>query len=245
MSTFSPQKPAPGWQRRWPAEAFQLMLRTPWVVAVVLAVSLGVGLIDAHITHHRSNIIFHAAAILLVGTPLLTWMHYALGKHERYISGPFDHIPTIMRRASSAVMALIIIVAFFMFMIPADAQVQNALDRSVLMRAWISANFILTTPMFFVYQGMFVLLVIPLVNAGDEQNVIIAQKAHAKLVEVWPRVTLHALLILFLVRPLVPPYLFTPLVIFAYYVIYVAGREIIGGITGNAEESKAPVLAPT
>lgn len=187
----------------------------------------------------------HFMFILFVGGPLLAWLYHALGKHEKYIYSSFTGYGEVMKMSWPAVIIILILIAILLpGMMSETANAESAYE-SRLQEVFSNANFIITSPMIFLYQGMFTFLVVSLVNAGPEENRIIAIKAQDKLKEVLPHIALQSFFALLLLRIFLPPFVVTGFIIFFYYMIYVAGREIIGGITGNAEESKAPVLAPT
>ena len=237
MSVFAPQKPSEGWKRRWPEEAANLMRGTAYLLVIFVSVCMVGGFISAIAQEGPLKIFTESLLCVFVFCPLISWLFHALGKHEAYVSGRF----TGYQECIKLTLFLAIFVAVFLSLLwigAVSGQVPEDKPVLTLSRVIAEASDGLTMAFIFSYTGMFRLLTVPMVNSGHIHNEIIARRSHDKLKEVFPRVTITTFLVSMWSEIILPPAVHFVLQVFLLYVIYVAGREIIGGITGNKDVAR-------
>lgn len=250
MSTFSPKTPDPGWERRWVNEAWGLLRDTPEILLVMVGLSAAGGFIKAVAASDRvdlltSSIVTIALACFLF-SPLIAWGYFALGRREGYVSGRFtgyQEAAEMAVRTGLFVLCCFSVIWVLTLMTPAtppeEVRVKPITAWSVL---YLGADG-LAQGFVFGWAGMFRHLTVGMVGGSPDENRHISKRAHEKLLSVFPKVTVYAMITFFAVI-LLPGPVVLALYLGFFYWLYVSGREIIGGITGNrqASESRSPVL---
>lgn len=243
MSVFAPQRPSEGWQTRWPREAFGLMRQTPHILLVICAVPLSCGFLLEIMPLNTLHLFTYGMMLSGVGCPLIAWAFHQMGKHEAYVEGRFTEYGEPVKISIGTALFVMALMSLLWIGV-AQGQTEPA-DALRLGRVFSGATNIITGAIIFSYAGMFRLLVIPMVNQGQVRNAVLAKQAHNKLREVFPSVSLVCLVVYIVLDRLLPGYVKLPLAILFLYIVYVAGREIIGGITGNRETQSEYRLAET
>lgn len=247
MTTFTPQRPEDGWARRWPSEAFELMKQTPLTLLVFVVLSLASGFIIEISQKGPTEIFVQCALCVLLICPLFGWLFHSLGKHEGYVFGTFKGHEECMRMIVGPAIFVAVALSVLWFSVGLNAAQAPERPPIRLSDIFDSATSVMSMTFILSYAGMFSILAVPMVNMGKLQNEIVAKRAHAKLREVFPSVTMVAFLFDMVPMSLVPSFVHYAVQVFFLYVVYVAGREIIGGITGNKHTVTrlAPQASPT
>lgn len=252
MSTFSPKTPDPGWEKRWISEALALMRGTPEVLLVTIALSAAGGYIKALAAPERMGLMVSSAVTVFLAcflfSPLLAWGFFALGRREGYVSGRFtgyNEAAEMSFRTGIFVLSCFGAAWLMTLIVPPPAEAADLRPLKPITASsilYLGADG-LAQGFIFGWAGMFRHLTVGMVGASADENRFISKRAHEKLVSVFPRVTIYAMASFFAVM-LLPGWLVMALYLTFFYWLYVSGREIIGGITGNkqASQSRAPVL---
>lgn len=240
MTTFSPKTPDSGWERRWPREALTLMKSSPDIILVFLLIALAAGGVKSFVSvmgvGFGPQILVEVFLVCTVFSPLICWAQFAIGRREGYVQGRFGGYGEGVRISlNTALFVLAITMAFFLTLWGRSLPPPDDLTLRMVVSSSASG---LGQGVIFSWAGVFRTLTVGLVNAGMVENRIIAQKAHNKLTTVFPRVTV-CLILVFYTSFLISQLLALVLFVVMLFITYVAGREIIGGITGNKHESES------
>lgn len=238
MSTFNVNTPKPGWEKRWPREAGELLMRSPGMVAALLAILVATGVAEEMVRFHVRNFwassLFEIAKVSFIGAPAVAWFFFQLGRKEGYNHGRFRNYSEAVR-ATIYVLVIILPLALLFKLPPKTHPVSlwgviDSADQTLFLA------FIWTIPFTFKLLGIAMMGWM-----SEVERKIIVDKAAAVLMST---VGLFQMVGLTLFLVFLPDIIRLPLMVFIVFWLYVAGREIIGGITGNKQEEKIASLAP-
>lgn len=249
MTTFSPKTPEPGWEKRWLREAWALVRGTPDILLVIVGLSVAAGLIKALTAADRVGLLMSATVNVTLAcclfSPLIAWGYFAIGRREGYVSGGFSgYAEAAQMSVRTGLFVLVCFATVWAFSDLVIAETDPEVPVSPI-TGWSVIRFAadgLAQGFIFGWAGMFRHLTVAMVGASPEENRIISTRAHDKLKAVFHNVTIHTLFVYFFCIPLPSPIVLVIYLLFFYW-LYVSGREIIGGITGNKQTSQVRAAA--
>ena len=250
MSTFTPKTPEEGWEKRWPKQAFQLITQTPHLIMAFLGIFAGASLIQCLIFQDLTTIgkvvsetVFGDVLATLVFAPVIAcWLHY-LVRHEGYTKESFGGYAEAVKISFGTCLFLAMFFTALGFIAGFDSettQSDNPLIYNVLtnIETGMGIAFIAS------YAGIFRLITVNMMGDAVAENEMASRKAHEAMKRVWPGFMFQITIAFLLTSSILPPYVTIPLFVFFIYILYVAGREIIGGIKGNKQADAQKNLAP-
>lgn len=234
MSAFSTNKPEPGWEKRWVREAFSLMVGNAHIILFfMMSCLLGGWLMTLMIGSDIPALLKYVLRVpfyFAFFSPVIVFTFYLIARSEGYVKGPFKFLwDSVQISLFTAVMCNVVTLPLFLIT-PLQAQpvslisvTQNAASVAL---AFVFGSF-----------GMFRQLATVMVQGSDDENRFISLSAYEQLKTVYPKIT-RDLIIMLMFTYVLFFLVALPIYMFFLFWVYVAGREIIGGISGNREKEK-------
>lgn len=242
MSTFNINTPKKGWETRWIKEAFGLMVRTPEIIIVMLGVCFAIGYIEGKLMGNDvgpilSDLIILCVMTTIIAAPSLGWFFFHLGKHEGFTAGGFKDYKVSLRAVFE--MCGIIIVTMLILSLFTEQGSERTNEHFTINQIMKmgSSTFMMALAACRPSMIMHVCAGMLPGMAYDERSTI-ASKASLKLYQTHFTIFM-GVAILMGINMIASGLAVLALDVFFLYWLYVACREIIGGITGNRETSKA------
>lgn len=232
MSAFEPKTPEPGWQTRWPKEAAKLVFASGPIIVAYLVIMAGVAYLSILPSSHVLSSLLMIILVVLAGGPTTVWFLHYIGRQD---VGDMGFSPRYLDLIKvTAISAIGFMIPLMMISILFDTAGSG---EGFKIDIWNRTSTIMLFSYMILHQTLFTPLSRAMTSEGDAEITIISEKAQARLNSVFPKSQGRLMIFWVLMSVFLPGPALCAMNLFFLFLLYVAGREIIGGITGTKEES--------